>query len=66
MLEDKNVSKTSLAEIGEFGLINQIKEGFPIKLESSIKGIGDRCADQWRLGQSLQHSMPESGIVHLR
>ncbi|MDM1063099.1 thiamine-phosphate kinase [Empedobacter falsenii] len=44
MLEDKNVSKTSLAEIGEFGLINQIKEGFPIKLESSIKGIGDDAA----------------------
>lgn len=44
MLEDKSVSKTSLAEIGEFGLIEQIKEGFPIKLESSIKGIGDDAA----------------------
>ena len=32
MLEDKNVSKTSLAEIGEFGLINQIKEGKPLTI----------------------------------
>lgn len=44
MLEDKNISKTNLAEIGEFGLIEQIKEGFPIKLESTIKGIGDDAA----------------------
>ena len=44
MLEDKNISKTSLAEIGEFGLIEQIKEGFPFKLESTIKGIGDDAA----------------------
>jgi len=44
MLEDKKVSKTSLAEIGEFGLIEQIKEGFPIRLETSIKGIGDDAA----------------------
>ena len=44
MLEDKNIQKTSLAEIGEFGLIEQIKEGFPIKLESSVKGIGDDAA----------------------
>ncbi|MBF0596867.1 thiamine-phosphate kinase [Faecalibacter rhinopitheci] len=44
MLEDKSVSKTSLAEIGEFGLIEQIKEGFPIRLETSIKGIGDDAA----------------------
>lgn len=44
MLEDKKVSKTSLAEIGEFGLIEKIKEGFPIRLETSIKGIGDDAA----------------------
>ncbi|MBS7332634.1 MAG: thiamine-phosphate kinase [Weeksellaceae bacterium] len=44
MLEDKKISKTSLAEIGEFGLIEQIKEGFPIRLETSIKGIGDDAA----------------------
>ena len=44
MLEDKNISKTSLAEIGEFGLIEQIKEGFPFKLETTIKGIGDDAA----------------------
>ena len=44
MLEDKKISKTSLAEIGEFGLIAQIKEGFPFKLESTIKGIGDDAA----------------------
>lgn len=44
MLEDKKVSKTSLSEIGEFGLIEQIKEGFPIRLETSIKGIGDDAA----------------------
>ena len=44
MLEDKNVSKTSLEELGEFGLIDQISEGFPAKNESTIKGIGDDAA----------------------
>ncbi len=45
ILEDqKPNSKTSLAEIGEFGLIEQIKEGFPIQLDSTLRGIGDDAA----------------------
>lgn len=44
ILEETNDSKTSLAEIGEFGLIDQIKEGFPIQLKSTLKGIGDDAA----------------------
>lgn len=44
MLEDKNISKTSLDDIGEFGLIEQIEQGFQPKLSSTLKGIGDDAA----------------------
>ncbi|MCI2229404.1 thiamine-phosphate kinase [Polaribacter sp. MSW13] len=44
MLEDKNTQKTSLAELGEFGLINHITKYFKLQNPSSIKGIGDDAA----------------------
>lgn len=44
MLDDKKISKTSLDELGEFGLIEQIALGFPPKLTSTLQGIGDDAA----------------------
>jgi len=44
MLEDKNKQKTSLAELGEFGLISHLTEHFEIYHESTVKGVGDDCA----------------------
>ncbi|WP_075343857.1 thiamine-phosphate kinase [Tenacibaculum agarivorans] len=44
MLEDKNKQKTSLAELGEFGLISHLTEHFEIHHESTVKGVGDDCA----------------------
>ncbi len=44
MLEDKNKQKTSLAELGEFGLINHLTKHFKIHHPSTIKGVGDDCA----------------------
>lgn len=44
MLEDKNPSKTSLSELGEFGLINHITKHFTINHKSSVKGVGDDAA----------------------
>jgi thiamine-monophosphate kinase len=44
MIEDKDKSKTSLADLGEFGLIDHLTQNFEIKQESTIKGIGDDAA----------------------
>lgn len=44
MLEDKNQSRTSLADLGEFGLINHITKYFKLNNKSSLKGIGDDAA----------------------
>ena len=44
MIEDKNKPKTSLAELGEFGLIDHLTKNFKIKQESTVKGIGDDAA----------------------
>ncbi|MHA7056852.1 thiamine-phosphate kinase [Aquimarina sp. M1] len=44
MIEDKNTSKTSLSELGEFGLIEHLSKNFEIKQESTIRGIGDDAA----------------------
>lgn len=44
MIEDKNKSKTSLADLGEFGLIEHLTQNFKIKQESTLKGIGDDAA----------------------
>ena len=44
MLEDKNTQKTSLADLGEFGLIEHITKYFKIENASTITGIGDDAA----------------------
>ena len=44
MLEDKNTQKTSLAELGEFGLINHITKYFKVEKASTIKAVGDDAA----------------------
>ena len=44
MLEDKNTQKTSLAELGEFGLIDHITKYFKVENASTIRGIGDDAA----------------------
>jgi len=44
MLEDKNKPKTSLADLGEFGLIEHLTQNFKIKQKSTLKGIGDDAA----------------------
>lgn len=51
MLENKGTKKTSLSELGEFGLIDHLTEGVKITHKSSIKGIGDDAA-------VLKHSDP--------
>ncbi len=44
MLENKNTSKTSISELGEFGLIDHLTKNFKIKQETTVKGIGDDAA----------------------
>lgn len=44
MLEDKNKGRTSLSELGEFGLITHLTQNFKIYNTSTQKGIGDDCA----------------------
>ncbi len=44
MIEDKNTSRTSLSELGEFGLIDHLTRNFEIKHESTLRGIGDDAA----------------------
>ncbi|MDY7394837.1 thiamine-phosphate kinase [Aureibaculum sp. 2210JD6-5] len=44
MLEDKNEQRTSLAELGEFGLIKHLTDAIKLKHKSSIRGVGDDAA----------------------
>ncbi|WP_026810667.1 thiamine-phosphate kinase [Arenibacter latericius] len=44
MLEDKNQERTSLEELGEFGLIQHLTKSFKINHKSTLKGIGDDAA----------------------
>ena len=44
MLKDKNTQKTSLADLGEFGLINHITKYFKIENASTVIGVGDDAA----------------------
>ena len=44
MLEDKNQQRTSISELGEFGLIDHLTKTFKIKHESTVKGVGDDAA----------------------
>ena len=44
MLEDKNPSKTSLEQLGEFGLIDRLTKDFPLTQKSTQTGVGDDAA----------------------
>ena len=44
MIEDKNQNKTSLSELGEFGLINHLTKHFKVHHSSTVKGVGDDAA----------------------
>lgn len=44
MLEDKNQDRTSLSELGEFGLIEHITKHFKASHASTIKAVGDDAA----------------------
>ncbi len=44
MIEYKNQARTSLSELGEFGLINHLTQNFKIQHKSTIKGVGDDAA----------------------
>lgn len=41
MIEDKTPQRTSIAQLGEFGLIEHLTQHFEIKNTSTLKGIGD-------------------------
>ncbi len=44
MLKDKSEQRTSLSELGEFGLIKHLTKHFTINCESTEKGVGDDAA----------------------
>lgn len=44
MLEQKNNKRTSLAELGEFGLISHLTEHFTLQQPSTLIGVGDDAA----------------------
>lgn len=44
MIEDKNQSRTSLSEFGEFRLIEHLTKNFPVHQKSTVKAIGDDAA----------------------
>ena len=44
MEEDNTINRTELDELGEFGLIDQLTQEFPLRNESSLKGVGDDAA----------------------
>lgn len=44
MLENKETPRTSISQLGEFGLIDHLTKNFTITQESTIKGIGDDAA----------------------
>src|SRR5690554_7127497 len=44
MLEDKSQSRTDIATLGEFGLIDHLTKDFKIKQKSTKYGIGDDAA----------------------
>ncbi|NBL64934.1 thiamine-phosphate kinase [Flavobacterium sp. NST-5] len=44
MIEDKNQPRTSISQLGEFGLIEHLTKNFGVSHTSTIKGIGDDAA----------------------
>lgn len=44
MIEDKTPQRTSLSQLGEFGLIEHLTKNFDVKQVSTLKSIGDDAA----------------------
>ena len=44
MFDNKDISKTSLSSLGEFGLIDHLMDNVELKNTSSKKGVGDDAA----------------------
>ena len=44
MIEEKNPQRTSLSQLGEFGLIEHLTKNFTVQQPSTLKGIGDDAA----------------------
>lgn len=44
MIQDSAENRTSLSELGEFGLIEHLTKNFEIKNNSTVRGIGDDAA----------------------
>lgn len=44
MIEDKTPQRTSLSQLGEFGLIDHLTKNFEINQPSTLRGIGDDAA----------------------
>ena len=44
MEETNDITRTELDELGEFGLIDQLTQDFPLRQASSLKGVGDDAA----------------------
>ena len=44
MLENKDQSRTSVASLGEFGLIDHLTKHFTVTQPSTLKSIGDDAA----------------------
>ena len=44
MEENKDITRTELDELGEFGLIDRLTQDFPLRNSSSLKGVGDDAA----------------------
>ena len=44
MEENNEIKRTELDELGEFGLIDQLTQDFPLRNPSSLKGVGDDAA----------------------
>ncbi|PJA06051.1 MAG: thiamine-phosphate kinase [Flavobacteriales bacterium CG_4_10_14_0_2_um_filter_35_18] len=44
MLENKEINRTNLAELGEFGLIKRLTKAIKLVQKSSVKGVGDDAA----------------------
>ena len=44
MEEENTINRTELDELGEFGLIDQLTQDFPLRNDSSLKGVGDDAA----------------------
>ena len=46
MIEDKNPQRTSISQLGEFGLIDHLTKNFAITQPSTLKGIGPTYMDK--------------------